>query len=84
MALISTEPVGFSFARLDDRNHPKAHRQCFCVLTSQETGPSERLGEPGIELGTPEYKASGLSTTPRRLSHVVAQIIKELFPKVSV
>ena len=27
---------------------------------------SDRLGEPGIELGTPWYKASDLSTTQRR------------------
>ena len=37
-----------------------------------ETGPgfgvsSNRLDESGIELGTPWYKTSGLSTTPRRL-----------------
>ena len=40
---------------------------------SQRTGPqfkvsSDRLGEPGIELRTPGYKASDLSTTPRRLT----------------
>ena len=28
---------------------------------------SDRQEEPGIELGTPGYKASGLSTTPRWL-----------------
>ena len=28
---------------------------------------SHILDELGIELGTPEYKASGLSSTPRRL-----------------
>ena len=28
---------------------------------------SNRLDEPGIELGTPGYKTSGLSTTPRLL-----------------
>ena len=28
---------------------------------------SNRLDESGIELGTPGYKASGLSTKPRRL-----------------
>ena len=32
---------------------------------------SDRLGEPGIELGTPWYKASDLSITPRQLTFVV-------------
>ena len=40
---------------------------------SQKTGPRlnvsiDRLGETRIELGTPGYKASDLSTTPRRLT----------------
>ena len=32
-----------------------------------ESQPTDRLGEPRIKLGTPGYKPSGLSTTPRRL-----------------
>ena len=40
---------------------------------SQKTGPrlkvsTDRMGEPGIDLRTPRYKASDLSTTPRRFS----------------
>ena len=41
---------------------------------SQKMGPqfikvsSDRLGEQGIKLGTPGYKASDLSSTPRRLT----------------
>ena len=31
---------------------------------------SNRLVKTGLELGTPGYKASDLSTTPGRLSHV--------------
>ena len=39
-----------------------------------QTGPrlnvsSDRLGKPGIERGTPVYKASDLFTTPWRFSH---------------
>ena len=41
--------------------------------TSQKTGPqlkdsSDRLGEPGIELGTPGFKTTDLSITPRQLT----------------
>ena len=43
------------------------------LKASQKTGQRfkvlfDRLGEPEIELGTPGYKASDLSTTPRRLT----------------
>ena len=40
------------------------------LKTSQKTGPgiNLRLGEPGIELGTPELKASNLSTTPQHIT----------------
>ena len=48
-----------------------------------ETGPylrvsSDRLDEPKIELGTPGYKASGLSTTPWRLLFWSLEIIRVL------
>ena len=50
--------------------------QWFWFQTSQKTGPwlkvsFNRLGEPGIELGTLWYKVSGLSFTPLRLLKIV-------------
>ena len=35
---------------------------------SEDWTSSDRMGEPGIELGTPWYKASDLSTTLRQLT----------------
>ena len=51
----------------------RLNQHLFDFKASQKTGPglkvsSNRLGEPGIELRTPGYKASELSTTPRRLT----------------
>ena len=57
-----------------EREHPKAQPAGVLVLkTSQKTRPqlidsSNRLGEPGINLGTPWYKASDLSITTRQLT----------------
>ena len=54
-----------------------------------ETGPrfevlSDRLGEPGIELGTPGYKASGISTTLLQLLIWVKTVCKGYQTKVAI
>ena len=54
------------------REHPKAQPAVVLVLNVPEKGSqlkvsSDRLAEPGIELGTPGCKASDLSTTPAPL-----------------
>ena len=64
---------GFMFYVLE---RPKAHQQWLWFKKSQKTGArlrvsSDRLGEPGIELGTLGYIASGLCTTPRRLTILI-------------
>ena len=71
MALTSNTLGGFCLFFSYVQEHLKAHRQWFCVLnltrdrtTAYETHPTDWAGEPGMEVGTPEYNASGLSNTP--------------------
>ena len=49
------------------------------LLRSYEVVSSDRPQEPGVELWTPEYKASGSSTTPRRLERYerINQLIEQ-------
>ena len=70
MAVANAEPVGLWFCGcIQSESTRRLNRQWFWFKMSQKTGPhlkvsSDGLGEPGIELGTPGYKANCLSTTP--------------------
>ena len=71
MTATSTEWVGLCFLWFYVREHPKAQPAVVLVLNVSEDGPqlegsSYRLGESGIELETPRYKAKDLPTRPRQ------------------
>ena len=63
MALTSTEPGGFLCLGAAECSNGSGSG----FKASQKKGNGLNLVEPGIEFGTPWYKASDLSTTPRQL-----------------
>ena len=84
LAETSTGPGGFMCLLFYVGSTRRLNRQCFWFKESQKTEArlkvsSDRRGEPGIELGTPGYKASDLSTTPRRLTVFIIFVIDTCF-----
>ena len=83
LAVTSTGPGVFMVLWFYVREHPYAQPAVVLVFrATQKTGPgrkvsSNRLGDSGIELGSPGYKASDLSTTPRQL--LMANIMSLMF-----
>ena len=60
--------------------HERVNEFVFNILSTYEViwrrcqGLESHLDESGIKLGTPGYKTSGLSTTPRRLLGLILHI----------